>query len=198
MFGLIRVLIGVIFFIIYLLIAKITKLNLKKRHYILSVFASIVLITVLAFVPFENLFVTFSSPKAVFNYMNFGKSEIKLIVTGNKTAFVIGGENTNKLLIVPKTENGWKIGTGYKTQKAYSKITDDLIIDVYQYQNTDDYYIAVYKINGGQFDITDSNDSVFYPLGNTSFYTYYAYIPKYNSHYWILVNGEKIVLKTNG
>ena len=47
----------------------------------------------LGFFPFENLFVTFDSPKAAYNYYHTSeKSIIDIIVEGDACDFVVDGE----------------------------------------------------------------------------------------------------------
>jgi hypothetical protein len=59
--------------------------------------------------PIENLIYTFSSPEAVYSYMN-GTNDVKLIVEGETCDMVIGGGDGEwKRTYVPKTEAGWKI-----------------------------------------------------------------------------------------
>ena len=72
-----------------------------------------ILVTVLAFLPIENSFVTFDSPKAAYEYFNSGKSNIELVVKGDNCDFIIDRKkDSDTYLIVPKTANGWKIGIG--------------------------------------------------------------------------------------
>ena len=162
---------------------------------------SMVLVAVLALIPFENLFVTFKSPEAAYEYTNFGKSDIELVVEGNNCDFVVERkEDTDKYLIIPKDEVGWKIGVGLNTKRIIQKISNGITVYVYQYKNTSDYFITVFDTNGGEATVTDDYDTEFSSLeryndflGET-FVTYYAHIPELNQQYSVTVNGNKIAL----
>lgn len=203
MFGLIRIGIGCIFFAVAVLTIKRSKTVHKRKKYIISAIVAIVLMTTLAFVPVENLFITFNSPEAVYNYVNFGNSSVKLVVDGNESDLVIGEKADSDIyLIVPKNADGWKIGIPLNTKMITKKVFDDIIICVYQYKNTNDYFISIFDVNGGYLQLSDSYDSDFVcserinnSLGKT-FVTYYSNISEFNSQYWLSINGEKFILSS--
>lgn len=202
MFGLIRLLIGCVFFYCTILVIKRFKI-VKRKHYIACIVISIALITTLAFLPFENLFITFKSPESVYKYVNYGKSNVKLIVEGNNSDFVIGEKNnSDTYLIVPKTIDGWKIGVGTDAKMFFRTNSNGIIVYVYQYKNTEDYFVTVFDANGGYSEIRDSRNSNFFHLEKIdeslkkTFVTYYAHISNLDTSYWVCVNGVKIMIKT--
>lgn len=201
MYSLIRLLIGCIVFCCVILVLKKSKIGHKHKPYIFSVIITVVFIIILAFIPFENLFITFLSPEKAFNYYNGGKSGIKLVVNGKDSDLVIGdNNNTDVYLIVPKTASGWKIGIGMNTKRILQKIHNGITIYVYQYKNTGDYFVTILDTNGGESQITDSCNSEFSSLEKTNtslgktFVTYYANIRDFTQQYWISINGEEITL----
>ena len=154
------------------------------------------------FLPFENLFITFDSPKAAYEYFNSGESNIALIVEGEDCDFVIDRENDNDTyLIIPKTSDGWKIGIGSKTRRIAQKLSGGIIVYVYQYKNTNDYFLKIFDTNGGESTITDEYNTEFFSLEryddslDKKFVTYYAHITEFNTQYSVIVNGNKIVLE---
>ena len=160
------------------------------------------IITVSQIFPVENIFVTFSSPEKAYYYKNFGKAE--LVVNGEKGSFVIGNNNdSTEYKIFPKVNSGWKLGNSINTKQIIRQITDTATIYVYNYTNTNDYYIAVSNINGEQINITDNCGSKFQYLKkalknqNTSFYTYYAYIKNFNENYTVIINNKSIKIHNN-
>ena len=201
MYNLIRLFIGCIVWCCLILVLKKSKANHKRKLYIFSVIIIVIFITILSFIPFENLFTTFNSPEEVFNYYNGSKSDIKHVVNGKDSDLVIAdNNNTDVYLIVPKTASGWKIGIGINTKRILQKIHDGIIIYVYQYNNTDDYFVTILDSNGGDAQIADSCNSMFsslernnISLGKT-FLTYYANIRDFTQQYWISINGEEIAL----
>jgi hypothetical protein len=167
--------------------------------YVYSIALSVMLVTVLAFFPFENLYTTFESPMEAYSYFHFGKADIKHVVNGTNCDLVIGDKDgANRYLIIPKTEDGWKVGIGIDTKRIIQKLCNGIVIYVYQYEKTNDYFITVLDTNGGSVDITDRCNSEFYPLKKSNqtigkeFVTYYAHISDFDGEYWISINGTKI------
>lgn len=90
------------------------------------------LIVMLTFLPFENLFVTFYSPKAAYEYFYLVKSNIELIVNGDDCNFIITHKNdSDTYLIIPKTADGWKIGIGSNTKRIIQKLSNGIVLYVY-------------------------------------------------------------------
>ena len=170
--------------------------------YIVSTVLSMVLAIVLMFVPFENLFVTFDSPKAAYEYYILGKSNIELIVEGDACDFIVDRKSdVDSILIIPKTADGWKIGIGLNTKRIVDKLSNGISLSVYQYKDTNDYFLTVFDTNGGESTILDENNTEFIPLeerhvdplGRT-FVSYYAHMTDFNPKDVVVVNGNKISL----
>ena len=140
---------------------------------------------------------TFSSPQSAYRYNHFGY--VNLVINGKQTDFVVASNgDTDLYSIVPKTKEGWKIGMGSDTRIISQTITDGIVIYVYQYKNSDDYYIIISNTNEGPLKISDSCDSKFISSNKTSsavnkdYYTYYAYINNFNAMYEVIIN-DKVV-----
>lgn len=195
MYGLIRLVFGCIILCCLVLIIKKSKTMYKRKQYIFSVFMVVFLVTILSFVPFENLLITFNSPEAAFNFVN--PEKVKLVIQGKNSDFVIGerdGANYT-YLIVPKNDNGWKVGRGLDTKLKMRKVHNGIMIYVYQYKNTGDYYVTISDLSGEKLQIEDSHGSQF--LCNTiskTYVTYYAAAFQIDSQYWIKINDEKVAL----
>ena len=201
MYNIIRLIIGCIFLVCSIIAIKKSKVIRKRVLYIVFAVMSLILTAVLMLLPFENLFATFDSPKAAYEYLNLGKSNIELIVEGDACDFVIDRKNdADKYLIVPKTADGWKIGTGLNTKRIVQKISNGIVVYVYQYKNTSDYFITILDTNGGELTISDEYNTKFLPLKRSNdslektFVTYYAHITDFNSQYSVMVNDSEIVL----
>lgn len=201
MFGFIRLAIGCILFCCIIWVLKKHKITFNYKRYIAFVIMIIAFIVILQFVPFENLFITFKSPRAAYEYVNGGKSEIKLVVEGTNSDLVVSNkDDTDMYLIVPKTKDGWKIGIASNTKWIVQAFSNGITIDVCQYKNSDDYFITIFNANGGYSKIEDSYNSRFFSIEkaddapNSKFVTYYANLSKFDLQYWVNVNGEKITL----
>lgn len=200
MFVMFRLVFGSLIFVICF--ALIRKLYIiRKQLWLISAFImAIIITTISALIPIENAFVTFSSPQSAYNYNNSGS--VKLIVNGEKTDFIVGSKgDTNVYIIVPKSNDGWKLGMGLDTKRIAKTISDGISVYVYQYKNSDDYYISVLDTSGGPSDVTDNRSSKFQCLEksnsalNETFYTYYAYVNDYNDQYVLTVNGKTIKIQ---
>ncbi len=201
MFSFIRLIIACVFFVCSIIAIKKHKTIRKHIQYIVVTLISVTLIIVTAFLPFENLFITFDSPKDAYEYYNFGKSNIQLVIEGNNCDFLVDCKSDfETYLIVPKTTDGWKIGIGSNTKRIVQKFSKGITVYVYQYKNTNDYFITILDTNGEKTTVFDDNNTEFFSLekynnilGKT-FFTYYAHISNLNSGYRIIVNGNEIIL----
>ena len=202
MFSIIRIAIG--FFFLLLSIGIIVKSN-SKHKLALGVIFAILAATLsfsLSFLPFENLFVNFDSPKASYEYYTIGKSNQLLVVEGNTCDFLIDQKkDSNVCLIIPKSNKGWKIGIGSNTKQIAQKITDGIFVSVYQYKNTKDYFLLIYDVDGDVINLSDDYNTIFYSMERNNdflkktFVTYYAYVPDFESQYCIKANDISIVLR---
>ena len=203
MFSTIRLVLVILLVLVSFLILKKTGVIRKKVSYVFICCIALFLVFALPFIPFENAFFTFESPIQAFNYYNSTSKEIKLVIKGESTDFVVGGDaDSNINLIIPKTDNGWKIGLGKDIKRVFQRNIEGYSICVYQYKNSDEYYLSVLKVDGGNFKISDEFNSEFYSISkyndslNETHYTYYAYILSFNAQYSIFLDGAEICIGT--
>ncbi len=202
MFGTLRILVGAVLGIISILfVFKFAKTQIRGWLSIIIILSVILSITILGFVPFENLVYRFKSAEEVYEYYYFLEEKAKLVVEGEQSDFVVGTKNnTSTFLIVPKTADGWKIGIGSNTKRIAQKLSNGIVVYVYQYRNTSDYFITILDTNGGESTVSDEYNTKFFSLERYDdslgkfFVTYYAHISNFNSHYSVIVNDNKIVL----
>ena len=197
MFLTFRLLFGCVVFAFCFVQIKKSHITHKCKVSIIAFTVIVLLVTISALIPIENSFITFSSPKAVYNYKGCGT--VKLVIDGESTALVIGEKgDTSVYTIVPKANNGWKIGMEIDTKRIVQIVSKGVTIYVYQYKNTNDYYITILDTNGGTLKITDNLGSEFHYLDkrnialNKSFYTYYAYLSGFDEQYILTINGKEI------
>lgn len=206
MMSTVRIIIAaIISIIVAVCLIKFTKIR-KQYISVLTIAIILVVTTVLAGVPFENAFMTFSTPEESFDYFHNKKIESQLVIDGEKSSLVIGGENGDYTIqIVPKAEKGWKLARGVDTKVVVNETVDGVAINVFQYKDTQEYYISVVNINGEEIEISDSYSSDFSSLTyknisldnaslNKTIKTYYAYIDNFNEQYFITINGNEIPL----
>ena len=165
------------------------------------VFALISALTaaILTFFPFENMLITFESPEESYSYCNYGRSKVELVIEGDDCAFVVGDKNgTYNYLIIPRSPEGWKIGLGINTKRVAQQFVDGISISIYQYKNSNCFFITILNTDGEKANVSDNCNTSFYSLekkrdnSNNSYVTYYGFAPCLDSEYIISVNGNEI------
>ncbi len=168
----------------------------KRSRYLAVLIIAFILLSLSALVPFENAFVTFSSPESAYRYIYMDKA--KLVVEGEESALVIGKEkDAYNYSIIPTSNTGWKLGLGLDIKTSISNSSsNEVAIWVTQYKDSEEYYITVFDRNGAACDITDNRNSKFYHLDKSSvrddetFYIYYVYVHNLDDEYALIVNGK--------
>ena len=199
MYYIIRESLGLVLIAVSIILINRSKATRKLLLRIVVCVAGSVFTFILAFIPVENLFITFSSPVKAYEYWNFGKTNIVLTVEGTESTFVVDRhDNTNTVLIIPKTADGWKVGIGTYVRIVSQTITDRVYVDVNQYKNTNDYYLFIFDSTGGEAVIKDAYNTEFQSFKqvdnklNKTFFYYYACVPEYTPEYSVTVNGITI------
>ena len=171
------------------------KTKLRRRWLGILVCASIMLTAGFALTPIEKAILTFSSPEESYQYNNAG--DVLAVVTGVESAFVIGRHgDTDTNVIVPKSGQAWKLGTAIDMRCVYHNATDGVVLSIYQYKNTRDFYLSVFDTNGGAAVVSDNRASQFKAVEKANkvlakkFYTYYAYLNTYDTAYELTVNNK--------
>ena len=201
MYGIIRIVVGSVFLICLILFIRKSKLINKRKLYTMFSLLTIVFMVVSYFLPLENLFITFDSPEKAYKYISFEKCDIEHILTGNNCDFIIARKgNVKEYSAVPKTSEGWKIGLGIDNKRIYNEFYDGILVTVFHYKNTDDYFITVRDQKGDESTISDDYNTEFCAVKETNEYTgktavtYYGHITDFPPVYTVTVRGNKIVL----
>ena len=199
MYTVLRMILGCVFLLIPLVFLKIFKVMKKNRTFILLFILSIIIMTASTFIPFENSILTFNTPDEVYRYYSF-KSNNVLIVEGSNSALVIDWQNNkDSYYMVPKVSQGWKIGLGTDMKSILHTIVNELFVDVYQYKNSDDYYICINHISGDSLFLSDEYQTEFHSLKRIDYsgkeiFSYYACIHSVNPEYTLDINGTNIII----
>ena len=193
MFIFIRLIISIVFFLCSVAVIKRLKKANKRKLYIVLTAISIMLYILLSFFTFENLFLTFDSPESAYGYFIPGKADIELVVEGKNCDLIVDYKgDSDTLLILPKTEHGWKIGTGSDIITVTQKLSDGISVNVYKDKNSNDHFITVLDTNEEKSKISDSYNTEFHSIENLSknHITYYAYLADFNTEYYLEINGK--------
>lgn len=198
MLVIIRLIIGSAFLIYAIHSINQSKLKRKRGWIASAVVIFLVITSVTVFFPVENLFVNFKSPESAYKYCT-GKSNINLVVEGNTCDLVVSQkDHSYSNLIVPKTEDGWKVGVHTDTRIRSKSISDDINMIVYRYRFTNEYFLLIIDTDGGELIVSDDYNTEFHSYestvktNNKRYITCGAYIPNFNSEYSVIVNGERI------
>ena len=164
MYGLIRILVVVV--IVALLFLAKLWLRVEISQKMQYVFLSIALVLLLSFslLPFENVFYTFDSPRAVYKYMSFNNTETDVIIEGDKCDYVIGKttkEKTFTSMIIPKTDRGYKIAIGLKTKirNVMDGLPRGCTVTIVEYG--DDFFVEISFLSPGAHEVTSNEDAAF-------------------------------------
>lgn len=168
--------------------------NMKYFKFVLPILC-ISILSISSFLPIENLFISFKSPKTAFYYSHFGKVED--VVYGKNSCFIF---SSNKYVFIPKDKNGYKLPSLFPPQKVYHKQDEDGIFDIYKADNTNDFYIVAITISkSDEIKVTDCNQANLNTKlersgdANTYSVCIYGYI-NYSDGYYLNINDEKILL----
>lgn len=187
----------IVVIVCFFIMRKHMRIHKFSRYLIVFIITGI-LLSLSALVPFENAFVTFSSPESAYRYMYMDK--VELVVEGTNTALVYGGEsNDYSYTIMVKSDNGWKLGLPLEIKTNTSEsLSYDFTTYVDQYKDSGEYYITIFNRDGAAASVTDNRNSKFYCLDqfsngdDKSFYSYHAYVHDLDDKYTLIVNGKVI------
>ena len=200
MYFIIRTIIFIIILIISLVICKRKKKKIKRNTVIIFVIIWGVILSLSYFLPVENLFYTFKTPEKVFEYISEG--EIFGIVHSKDSSLGLTyiDNSTTSYIIAMKSENGWKIGNNLFLKHALRSDCDGTSITVYNYQNSNDYYIILYQslveANKNLLSITDNVNTEFNNFSKNienadmKDIIYYGYTNKFTDSYRITIDGK--------
>lgn len=192
--GIIRVLIWIVASVLLWRSLKRSMIKKHKLQIMLFILFELLLPVVLYCWWFENLFVTFSSPEAVYHYTKVG--EIDSIIEGEVSDLVISwnADKSRDYTIVKKNIDGWKISPFFKQRTVDQKYAEHILLSVEHYDNSQDYYVIVMYTGANLIKIEDNRGSSFAASldADGKSYTYFAYVEDYNEQYQIFINGELI------
>lgn len=188
---------AVIFLVVWSIFRKKAH---KKRNFCVGLAAVIVLIgTLTALIPMEHTIWRFDSPAGAFAFKNRGK--VILTLEGEESAYVLAedGQDSYAYDYIAKKDDKWCVVSGM-TKRPTMIVNDTASVLIYQFRNTDDYYIAVRSHGNEEVTVSDNRGTVFHKIGKShtieditvSDYTYYGYVHHIDASYQIKVDEETI------
>ena len=194
LFGFVRIVFWGIAFLFSSILIKKSRICRKRTWIIRTFIIAIALATASAFFPVEDAIVNFSSAEKSYQYNHSGT--VMLEVNGEKSSYKEEKKgDAYEYAIIPKATHGWKLGLGVDMEQVIQTTSDGISIQVYRHKKTGEHFVAAQVMQGGPADISDVQNSTFLrleegtsALGKT-FYTYYAYISKFDDEYALTANG---------
>lgn len=170
------------------IINKKAQPHRRVQAIIVSVFCcSVLSLTMLELIPFENMFLSFETPEEAYAY--YSNNEVDLMIEGEDTCLILAKGNSKKLQIFKKRESGWKIRTGFKINITMPKTVGLTVVSVLSIDESDDKYIKINNAVDSQLEISDNRNSVFLQGSDKS---YYAYVDDFSENYSININGKTV------
>lgn len=201
MYTYIRLTVVIVLFFIEIYLQSKSKIKKWGRKYIFwTMIFNLLFLLLLGFMPVEKLFLRFDSPNEAYEYTN--SADILLTVDGNESTFVIGeSKDAINHLIVPKSENdSWKIGIITDIKRVQSNLYENASINIYRYNNSQDYYIELISLQPGNVDVSDSIGTDFLSLerevgpDGETYVIYYAFLDNLPDSYKVTLGGNVINL----
>jgi len=204
-YNLVRLLIcSVIFVPIVILIKKKTEIFKKKIYILLLVLFFYILFIAISYIPFENSFINFSSPEAAYFYANHGTGKIAGVIEGDNSSLIIVSGTSNPFKLIPKSENGWKIGSQSFPHSIDIVSLGKKRVFIISGKTVEDTYIVVEgTVYQGEdfFSVSDNYESQFFVISNkTSWYEVFrfaTYVENFDDSYSLYIDEEYVSLTEN-
>ncbi len=197
-YSIIRYILMALFLVLAIVLANKLKLKSHKHLVRLIILLVFLLSSCLFMIPFENIFYSFNSPQAAFDYKYCGV--ISGFCDGEESTMILyRNEDEYSNVVFTKKDHGWKLDHNNTYELVANKTIDDKLVLVYKVSETDDWYVLVndvdFKIQ--DYIITDSSGSEFesclYDKGLHK--TYYLYHKGESFDYKIIIDGILYQLK---
>lgn len=182
-------------------IKEILKSNIvhKKLFYISTVSACVLVMTITAMFPVENLFVRFNTPEAAFRYASVGN--IEEVLHGQSSSLVIykTDKHTYSRTVILKSSNSYKLPTYFTLKRISQKFNAYGVFSTYHVYGTQDYYILAtipHRNDNETIEVYNSDGTVVessvVEIKNS--YRLYFYLQDFTKGHYIILNGETIPL----
>lgn len=171
---------------------KMIKIRKKIVIFLLLIAAYVML----AYLPFENIYMTFSSPEEAYAYTNPKRLDVICKIDGTESTLLVSREESgDNYILVSRKDTGWKIGTGFEINNVAERIQNGTLIKIIQYRGHDDYYVILFDLKDSIHTISDHMDSTFFELQKDnsvlSTKVYIAHIADIQTDYYVEINGIK-------
>lgn len=185
-----------------LLLWVANKRSPRKKGYFVSMIVMLVIGSVFCTFPIENLFYTFPTAESAAQYLHDG--EVIGSVEGRDSCYLLFRVKEGEMsqVIIPKTEDGYKIAVGFSRKQVAHGMGAGGVVDVASIHGSSDYYVfAMGIVQGENVEIRDNRGTQFATSvdksqhleenGLVSFRTY-ARLEEYTEGYQVIVENTEI------
>ena len=139
----------------------------------------------------------YETPEEAFSAFYFGRTNVKIVLTGEKSAYVVGFDgNKERYKIVSKSQDGWRVGFSIDDKEDTLFLPDNGTADIFHRKGTNDYYVRVLFVPKGDHIVSDNYHSVFqHAEYNSNVELYYSYIQGVQEDYIIFIDGTACPIK---
>ena len=183
MIRLIRCLLAICFTII--VIAFLKRKNFKFK--LLKAFISIIICLIIIIMPFENLFIKFSTPESAFKKTTNNCEIIKIIEKENTALVIYQENNSTYATLINKIGDKWK-AQFWPDKQTLTRLENGEIILLTKERKSNNFYIMI-SVNYNTQIISDNKNSNFEAFSSNDKRTnYVTYIENCDGEYIINID----------
>lgn len=166
---------------------------------VFSAIGACVLVTVLGFIPFENMVYSFPTAEKAFCYFysEYEEENITFSVEGENSKLIIAQNSKGGTMgIMTKSDDKWKIGYSTELKVVGEHYGKSEFATIYEHRPTGDIYICIVPTSNEELSINDDYNTEFKlcPADKeNTLPAYYGYIPNLPDNYEVEINGEKVM-----
>lgn len=211
-YAIIRIILSIIIGIIIFLVTSFCFHRKRDKKLIISsILFTLIIYALSGFYSFENLFYSFPTPQAAFEYQTGGDDIVKLIEGEESAVIVYMNGDGPSFYVTKKDKNGWKLenmidGIPIKSKFIDVKSDSSFSMILCKAPNTTESILIIdeytYPTLHSNTVITDSQGTTFEQLpifregdklSNTIFH--YAVVQSNDPDYEVIINGERVKIE---
>ena len=183
-------------FVLFQLIQR-SKIKNKKSTTIITIIICLILLSLTAVFPVENLFIQFKSAESAFRYSSRGT--IEYVIHGSDSCMVVYSDRSSTYndSLLPMSEHGYQLPNYYGVKVISNEIFENGSFEVLQLAGSKNYYVrGVVILDNDNIQAVDCNGNKVFTIqtGDGRTTLFYALADTYESGYWFTINGENVVI----
>ncbi|WP_305140276.1 hypothetical protein [Thomasclavelia cocleata] len=186
MFRIIRLLLALSFIIIAIVFLKRKSVKFK----LLKAIICIIICLIIIIMPFENIFIKFSTPELAFKKTSNNCEIVKIIEKENTALIIYQEKSSTYATLINRTGDKWK-AQFWPDKQTLTRLENGEIILVTNERKSNNFYIMV-SVNYNTQMISDNKNSYFETFSSNDKRTnYVAYVENCDEEYIINIDNYK-------